>query len=149
MLTSPRTQHTPWMLYVEDLPINVFLMEKLFEQVPDLRLVVSTSGEQAWETIQHETPTLLMLDLHLPDCYGVDLLQRLRTHPTCKNVPAVAVTAEMQFRCEGTGFLEIWHKPLNVPHVLSRLGHYARDLKVPHGSGRSLPSSHSWSTLAV
>lgn len=109
-------------LYVEDHPVNVLLMQALFERRPGLRLVVATSGQRAWRISAHLHPVLLLLDLRLPDCHGTELLALLRQRPGCAGVAAVAVTAEPDFDPSGTGFSEIWAKPLDLVFVLRRLG---------------------------
>ena len=108
-------------LYVEDHPVNAVLMEALFERRPALRLVVAPSGEQALAMTPGLHPVLLLLDLHLGDCHGGDLLPKLRQVPGCETAPAVAVTANSDYDIAGTGFAELWPKPLNLETVLSRL----------------------------
>lgn len=149
MISKPRFSSDPYILYVEDLPINVFLMGKMFEQVPHLRLVVATCGEEAWEKVQEEPPGFLMLDLNLPDCHGVDLLRRLRTKSGCRDLSAVAVTAENNFHVEGTGFLEVWPKPLHMPWTLSRLEHFTQTTGHFHDSGHRVPMSSQHSSLRM
>jgi CheY-like chemotaxis protein len=106
-------------LYVEDHPVNAMLMSALFESRPGLKLVVAGTGEQALQLIAGLQPVLLLLDLHLPDCHGTQLLPLLRLH--AKDAPAVAVTADPDFDLSHSGFCELWAKPLDLPRVLERL----------------------------
>jgi CheY-like chemotaxis protein len=115
-------------LYVEDHPVNVMLMEALLSRRPRLRLVVATTGECGWRAAVEHRPDLLLLDLRLPDCHGTELLQRLRGVPGLENVPAVAVTAE-DGDLAGFGFDEIWRKPMDLCAALARLD---RLLERPH-----------------
>ncbi len=108
-------------LYVEDHPINALLMTAIFERRPALELVVATTGKEALRMAAGLKPALLMLDLGLPDCHGAQLLTLLRAVPGCEAAPAVAVTAHFDFDITGTGFCELWAKPLNLDHVLQRL----------------------------
>ena len=108
-------------LYVEDEPINVMLMQALFERRPQWELVVATTGEEARRLPADLMPSLLMLDLRLPDCHGTQLLPELRRRPGWHIPPAVAVTAEYGFEAAGTGFDEVWAKPLDLAAVLTRL----------------------------
>ena len=107
--------------YVEDESINVLLMRTLFELRPQLRLEVATSGQQALAMAKEIRPALLLLDLRLPDCFGADLLSLLRRQPGWRDVPAVAVTAEAAFTAGGSGFQEVWRKPLELRRVLAGL----------------------------
>jgi CheY-like chemotaxis protein len=121
MPSLPFRADIPTVLYVEDHPVNVMLMQALFEQRPGLRLVVATDGADALRMAARLQPLLMLLDLRLPDCHGSRLLQWLRQLPTCRDVPAIAVTAEDDFQIAGTTFLELWAKPLNLRRVLERL----------------------------
>ena len=111
----------PTVLYVEDTPVNVLVMEALFNFLPDARLTVARCGDEAWAVASTLDPALLLLDIDLPDCRGDDLLRRLRVLPGCLSVRAVAVTAEHRFDARAHGFDECWAKPLNLGDVLQRL----------------------------
>jgi len=135
-LSEPRRT----VLYVEDHPVNALLMSALFEHRPDLHLVLAENGQQALCVAPRLQPTLLLLDLNLPDCHGSVLLPLLRQLPGCEETPAVAVTADATFDITGTGFAELWTKPLHAGRMLERL-----DRHVPASSARvALPA-----TLAV
>ena len=123
MLASSPHQTPPArpVLYVEDNEVNAMLLSALFQRRPDLRLVVATTGEEAIDLVQGLNPCLLLLDLRLPDCHGSELLPMLRRAQACEGVPAIAVTADGVFDIAGTGFCELWPKPLDLHHVLHRL----------------------------
>ena len=108
-------------LYVEDHPVNVLLMQTVFELRPELELVIAIDGTSAMATTTHLQPALLLLDLRLPDCHGTELLERMREVPGWSDIPAIAVTAEAEFMPAGTSFCDVWHKPLRVPTLLTRL----------------------------
>ncbi|MBB3192717.1 response regulator [Roseateles terrae] len=109
-------------LYVEDSPLNVIVMEAMFEQRRDLRLHVAEAGMPAWRMSAHLQPSLLLVDLNLPDCHGSELLKLLRMRRGWARVPAIAVTADSDFDALGAGFQEMWSKPLDVRRTLARLG---------------------------
>jgi CheY-like chemotaxis protein len=108
-------------LYVEDHPVNVLLMQTVFELRPELELVVAVDGASALAAARRIRPALLLLDLRLPDCHGTALLEDLRKVPGWEDIPAIAVTAEAEFMPAGTTFCDVWHKPLRVPTLLARL----------------------------
>ncbi|HEY9110098.1 MAG TPA: response regulator [Roseateles sp.] len=117
-MPSPRLP----VLYVEDHPVNALLMAAIFEHRPQLELVIATTGEEAMRVAAAGLrPALLLLDLGLPDCHGAQLLARLRALPGLATPPAIAVTADVRFDIAGTGFRELWPKPLNLDDVLARL----------------------------
>lgn len=111
-------------LYVEDVPVNALLMSTLFERRPNLQLVVAENGQMALCIANRLQPALILLDLNLPDCHGNDLLPLLRQIPGCDDAPAVAVTADAGFAIAGTGFTELWEKPLNLGWILERLDRF-------------------------
>lgn len=126
-------------LYVEDSPLNVIVMEAMFEQRRDLRLHVAEAGMPAWRLSAQLQPSLLLIDLHLPDCHGSDLLKLLRMRRGWAEVPAIAVTADSDFDALGCGFMEMWAKPLDVRKTLARL---AELLPPPRGSRPSDTAEH-------
>lgn len=113
-------------LYVEDHPVNVLLMQTVFELRPELELVIAVDGASAMDAARRVQPALLLLDLRLPDCHGTELLERMRQLPGWEQIPAIAVTAEAEFMPAGTSFQDVWHKPLRVPTLLTRLDRVLR-----------------------
>lgn len=110
-------------LYVEDAAANAKLMERILERRPGVRLVVATTGAAATELARRHRPGLVLLDLHLPDVPGDEVLRRLRADPLTAAVPVVVVSGDttpdraQQLRDLGaTGFLA---KPFDVPQLLA------------------------------
>ena len=140
-------------LYVEDHPVNVLLMQTVFELRPELELVIAIDGVSAMATTLHLKPSLLLLDLRLPDCHGTELLERMRQVAGWEEIPAIAVTAEAEFMPAGTTFCDVWHKPLRVPTLLTRLDRViapkpARRDPPTSAAGRS-PPTFSRTTFAT
>ena len=117
----------PQVLYVEDEPTNLLLMQALFRLRPHLHLVTATDGAEVTALAPSIRPALILLDLRLPDCWGSDLLPQLRQRFRWRHVPAVAVTAEVDFDGSRSGFIETWHKPLDLKFVLERLDRWLPD----------------------
>ncbi len=110
-------------LYVEDQPVNVVLMEALFALRPQFSLLVAFTGAEGLAAAHRDPPDLLLLDLNLPDCHGTDLLERMREHPALRHTPAAAVTADRDTDLSQTTFMETWGKPMVLADVLDRLDH--------------------------
>jgi CheY-like chemotaxis protein len=108
-------------LYVEDQHINVQLMRAALRARPDVDMVVATDVNSALALAPTLQPALLLLDLRLPDGNGAQLLRALRDMPNCRDVPAVAVTAEHGFDARAAGFDELWPKPINLQSMLERM----------------------------
>ncbi len=113
-------------LYVEDHPLNVEVMQCVFSYLPSYRLVVAADGASALRQAEAEPPALLLLDLGLPDLDGVELLDRLRRLPALAATPAIAVTGHAPPDLLGrTDFVDVWLKPLRVARVLQGVERWA------------------------
>lgn len=143
MPREPELSSRRSVLYVEDHPVNAMLMGAIFERRPDLRLVLATTGTEAVCCASDLYPALLLVDLRLPDCHGSQLLDVLRLIPGCESAPAVAVTADGDYDLAGTGFSELWPKPMDLHQVLRRL-----EALAPVDGGDSLPAERRADAVA-
>jgi signal transduction histidine kinase len=111
-------------LYAEDNAMNALFVEQLLALRPNMRLIVATSGEQAIQLARSLRPGLVMVDLHLGDMSGFDLLAALRASPETANTRCVALTADAlpatAERALAAGFSDFITKPVDV-HRLLRL----------------------------
>jgi len=80
--------------YVEDNETNVEVMRGILAQRPQVQMEVSVNGAQAQQAIRRNLPDLVLLDMHLPDLSGLELLQRLKADPATAEVPIVVVSAD-------------------------------------------------------
>jgi signal transduction histidine kinase/ActR/RegA family two-component response regulator len=112
-------------LYVEDNPVNALLMEAIVAQRPGLELRMAADGAGALAMIRTWQPDLLLLDLHLPDMTGFELLAALRALPNLKAAPAVIVSASVGAgdidKALSGGFVAYWTKPLDIASTLTEL----------------------------
>jgi CheY-like chemotaxis protein len=136
-------------LYVEDHPVNVLLMQAMCAKRPHVRLVVATTAAEGLRLAIAEQPELLLLDLRLPDGFGTELLQRLRQIPGLEEVPAVAVTAEDTSQLGGSGFTEVWHKPMDMHATLARLDWLLsrREIERSAAADTAVPAAPGWSRV--
>lgn len=81
-------------LYIEDNPANAMLMRSIFETRPDLELIQASSASAGVQAARRERPDLILLDLHLPDATGAEVLGQLRSDPATSAIPVVAVSAD-------------------------------------------------------
>jgi signal transduction histidine kinase len=120
-------------LYADDNALNVEVALAILQTRADLRVVVARSGRSALEVAQRDPPDLMLLDMHLGDMTGVQLLQRFAADPVLAQVPCVAVSADAMplaiAEAERAGFKAYLTKPLNVRTFL---GCVDRMLKPPH-----------------
>jgi CheY-like chemotaxis protein len=81
-------------LYVEDNLANVRLMEQIVARRREVTLIHATQGRLGLELISSSPPDLILLDLHLPDMSGEEVLRRLQAEVTTRTIPTVVVSAD-------------------------------------------------------
>jgi PAS domain S-box-containing protein len=129
-------------LYIEDNRSNVRLMERLLERRPGVRLLHAPDGERGLETAQAERPDLILLDLHLPDLPGEEVLHRLWQDPQLRRIPVAILsadaTAEQSRRLRLSGAIAYLTKPLEIRAVLQLIDErLSRDAVAPRPEGRA------------
>lgn len=123
---SPAAQERH-VLYIEDQPLNVMLMEELFRSEPQWRLHIATDGASALEALQTLRPDLMLIDMHLPDTDGHQLLQAIKARSEGGKpvAPCIALSAdampEQIEQARQSGFDDYWTKPIDVAVVLTQL----------------------------
>ncbi len=112
-------------LYIEDDEVNTLLMKQVFCGQPALTLRTETTGERGIAAAIETQPSLILLDLHLADTSGFDVLRRLRANPKTGHIRCIAVSADaLPSQIEqamAMGFDGYWTKPLDLPRVMSEL----------------------------
>ena len=112
------------MLYIEDTHANVRLMSRLMARRPGVQLLHAPDGETGLRLFAEHHPPLVLLDLHLPDMTGEEILRRIRAQrghqPKIAVLTADASAAQKQ-RLLATGANAYLTKPLSVPDVLALL----------------------------
>ncbi len=84
-------RHGP-VLVVEDHPVNRLLLQRVLE-LEQLEVIGAGSIAEAERVLEDITPPVIVLDLHLPDGYGLDLARRLKADPSTSACAIVACTA--------------------------------------------------------
>jgi CheY-like chemotaxis protein len=113
---DPGTRHT--VLYVEDNPANLKLVEEIVRFRADLRLLSARDGHDGIEMARRHLPDLILMDLNLPYVGGLDALKVLRADPLTSHIPVLALTANaMPLDIErgiAAGFFRYLTKPINI-----------------------------------
>jgi len=81
------------LLYIEDNPFSVNLMQLYLRRYKDYSLYVETDGASGWQHILEHLPDVILVDINLPDMTGWDLTRKVRSHPKTKNIPVIAITS--------------------------------------------------------
>ena len=112
-------------LYAEDNLINIELVRQVMRMRPQWQLEVALCGQQAIDMACQRPPDLLLLDMHLPDMDGLDVLAALRADATLADVPVLAVSADATTerigRARAAGVNGYVTKPIDVPLLLAQI----------------------------
>ena len=117
---APRT-----LLYVEDNPANMKLVEQLIARRPDIRLLTAVDGIRGIEAARSALPQVILMDINLPGISGIDAFKLLRDDPATAHIPVVALSANAMKRDIEVGlemgFFRYVTKPINVNELMDTL----------------------------
>jgi len=112
-------------LYVEDNLSNLRLVETLLTRFSGIKLVTAMQGRLAVLLAREHRPDLVLLDLHLPDMKGEQVLQELKADAATRQTPVVVISADATpgriERLLALGARDFLTKPLEVKHFLRLL----------------------------
>ncbi len=115
------TSHT--ILYIEDNVVNLKVVEHLLKNEPNITLISAMQGQIGLDLARQHHPSLILLDLHLPDIDGDEVLHRLLTDSTLHHIPVVMLSADATpsqvAYLLAVGASEYLTKPLNLKLLLS------------------------------
>jgi PAS domain S-box-containing protein len=121
------------LLYVEDNPANLKLIEQLIARRPDMRLLTAKDGNLGIQIARASRPEVILMDINLPGIGGIEALRILREDPATARIPVVALSANAMPRDieKGlqAGFFRYLTKPIKVNefmHTLDETLEFAR-----------------------
>jgi CheY-like chemotaxis protein len=113
------TNHT--VLYIEDNPSNVRLMEDIIALRSGITLITAMQGGIGLDLAREHHPELIFLDLHLPDMPGYEVLGRLKSDLRTRAIPVVIISADATpgqvKRLLDLGAQEYLTKPIDMKHL--------------------------------
>jgi CheY-like chemotaxis protein len=112
-------------LYVEDNPANLELVEQLIARRPDLRMLSAADGHLGIEFARAYQPDVVLMDINLPGISGIEALKILRADPATAHIPIIALSANAVPRdiAKGleAGFFNYLTKPIKVNQFMEAL----------------------------
>jgi len=113
------------LLYVEDNPANLKLIEQLIMRRPDMRLLTATDGNLGIQLARTHQPEVILMDINLPGISGIEALRILHEDATTAHIPVVALSANAMPRDieKGlqAGFFRYLTKPIKVGEFMQTL----------------------------
>ncbi|MEY2512262.1 MAG: hypothetical protein QOE26_3025, partial [Verrucomicrobiota bacterium] len=85
-------------LYIEDNLSNLTLVEEMLGEQPGIELLTAMRGGLGLDLARRHCPDLILLDLHLPDLRGHEVLARLRQDEITRDIPVVVISADATAR---------------------------------------------------
>jgi PAS domain S-box-containing protein len=121
---------TARIVYIEDNPENVRLLEGILSQHSGLTLLVAEDGEAGIYLVQQSHPDLVLLDLHLPDMNGQAVLKAIKNDAATAHVPVVILTADAMGadnkEMKRLGAASFLTKPFDLAEMLGTLVQHLR-----------------------
>ena len=141
------TRPAQTVLYIEDNVSNLQLVEQVLSRRPEVTLIPAMRPELGLDLATKHRPDLVLLDLHLPDMPGQEVLRRLQANPTTADIPVVILSADARpsqiEHLLGQGARAFLTKPLNVKELLDLLDAIAAE---PQPSDLPAPTSNQQTT---
>ena len=113
------------LLYVEDNPANLKLIERIVLRHPEMRLLTAVNGNSGVAIARALQPDVILMDINLPGINGFEALKILRSDPATEHIPVIAVSANaMPLDVEKglkAGFVRYLTKPIRVEELMEAL----------------------------
>ena len=112
-------------LYVEDDPASVKLMETIVGRLTKLTLISTDNAESALQLAETHRPDIILMDIDLPGMNGIEALEHLRANDMTRDIPVIALGADAMpdqiKRAMEAGFLRYLTKPIKVDKLLNAI----------------------------
>ena len=122
------------LLYVEDNPANLKLVQRIIDRHPDLRLVTAINGTIGIDIARASQPEVILMDINLPGISGIQALKILREDPMTAHIPVIAISANAMprdiKRGLDAGFFKYITKPIKIDEFIGALRMVFNDLKL-------------------
>jgi signal transduction histidine kinase/ActR/RegA family two-component response regulator len=113
------------LLYVEDNPANLELVEQLVARRPELRLLSAADGELGMALARAYQPEVILMDINLPGISGLEAMKMLRADPSTAHIPIIALSANAVphdvEKSLQAGFFNYLTKPIRVERFMDAL----------------------------
>lgn len=119
----PAVMHT--LLYVEDNPANLMLVEAVMARRTDVRLLSARDGPSGLALVRSSLPDVVLMDINLPGMSGLEVLTVLKNDPALQHIPVLALSANAMphdiERGLANGFFAYLTKPIKISALTKAL----------------------------
>ena len=125
------------LLYVEDNPANLMLVQQIIDDQPNVRMLSANDGHQGIALARAQLPDVILMDISLPGISGIEALVILKNDPKTAHIPVLAISAnampdDIQKGLEA-GFLHYLTKPIKVSEFLEALKFAQENSRLTNG----------------
>jgi CheY-like chemotaxis protein len=129
------------LLYVEDNPANLMLVEQIVKNNSDVRMLSARDAYLGISMAREHLPDVILMDINLPGMSGIEALKILLVDPETKNIPVVALSANaMQSDIERgleAGFFRYLTKPIRINEFMKALDEALEYSRLRSGNANS------------
>jgi CheY-like chemotaxis protein len=133
------TERAGVVVYIEDNLSNLHLVQRLLTLRPGVELLHAPGGAAGLKLVRERRPDLVLLDLHLPDIPGEEVLRCLWEDQATRPIPVAVLTADatpaQRRRLLASGAIAYLTKPFDIGEVLALLDRALPAPQVPAASG--------------
>ncbi len=105
-------------LYIEDVDVNFVMVEGGLASFPGITLIRATTGLEGVRLVRSERPDFVLLDMHLPDISGLDVVRQLSEDIATQRLRVTILTGDELnmdvIKAMSLGAFEYWIKPVDV-----------------------------------
>ena len=105
-------------LYIEDNPSNLKLIQRILESHSQFKIISSYDGKEGIEIALNESPDLILLDINIPSLNGFEVLKELKNTNTTQHIPIIALSANAMLsdiqKGLDSGFINYLTKPIDI-----------------------------------
>ena len=122
------------LLYIEDNPANLLLVENIIARRADIRLLTACDGTTGISTARSALPDIILMDINLPGISGTNALMLLKKDPLTAHIPVIALSAnaiplDIKKGLEA-GFFRYLTKPIKIDALMSAIGEALSDVHI-------------------
>ncbi|MEQ1812911.1 MAG: PAS domain S-box protein [Candidatus Nitrotoga sp.] len=122
---APNNAARRTLLYVEDNPANLMLVEQIIQGIPHISMLSARDGNLGVTLARAHLPDVILMDINLPGISGIQALKILREDPSTAHIPVIALSANAMLRDieKGleAGFFRYLTKPIKVNEFMNAL----------------------------
>lgn len=105
-------------LYIEDVDVNYVMVEAGLARFPGVQLIRATTGHDGVRLVRSEHPDFVLLDMHLPDISGLEVVRQLSEDIASRQLRVTILTGDELtmdvIKAMSLGAFEYWIKPVDV-----------------------------------